>query len=69
MENSGRTALKPADLLKTSSQQHQNEGTQMQFSVMETDCTYDRKSHRSLLSSWGQNAVVTACEVSEVPAG
>lgn len=33
----------------------------MQFSVMETDCTYDRKPYRSLLSSWGHNTVVTAC--------
>lgn len=69
MEISGRTTLEPADLLKTSSQQHQNEGTQMQFSVMETDCAYDRKSRRSLVSLWGQNTVGTACDVLEVPAG
>lgn len=66
MEKSGWIALKPADLLKTSSEQHHNEGTPIQFSVMETDCTYDRKCRRSLLLSWGQHTVVTACEV---PAG
>lgn len=46
MENSGPAALEPSDLLGTSSQQRRKEGTQMEFSAMETDCAHDRKSHR-----------------------
>lgn len=45
VENSGPTALEPADLLGTSSRLRRKEGTQMEFSAMETDCTHDRKSH------------------------